>query len=143
MPPSYKSAMRIIASQSAYLLSGLLHEVYPPVELSKFVMARRGVGEDLHSIQTHLNVGPVIRPASYTINPTHEAGVNSSSQSSTPMTVSSVATTASPKGTVVYRSASRSTHEGLGAHLSCDLPDHTRKRMFLGLTMLHPGCEMP
>jgi hypothetical protein len=67
------------------------------------------VGKDFHTIQTHQSVRATDRkrqamPLHDLADKTHEAGVKSSSHSSTPITVSSVETTASPNGTKVCRS---------------------------------------
>jgi hypothetical protein len=70
-------------------------------------MTRRRVGEDLDAVQAHQDVRSNGELAVHIVvdlanGQAHEAGVKSSSHSSTPITVSSVATTASPKGTEVY-----------------------------------------
>lgn len=69
----------------------------------------------------------------------YEAGVNSSSQSSTPITVSSVATTASPNGTVVYPMSVWTRYRNIHiTYLPSDLPYDARKRVFLGLPVFRP-----
>jgi len=72
------------------------------------------VGEDLYTVQAHVDMRTDRQYYQY--QPTHLAGVNSSSHSSTPITVSSVATTASPKGTVFY-------HQRALLGYIIDLPD--------------------
>ena len=68
------------------------------------------------------------------------AGVNSSSHISTPITVSSVATTASPNGTVFYLQLTIVFQEI--AHLAGDFADNSWQRMLFDLTMLVPGSEI-
>jgi len=69
--------------------------------------------------------------------------VKSSSHVSTPMTVSSVATTASPKGTVVFAVSSESIMTPFEAYLTGHLPYHPRKRMLFSLLVSHPRSEVP
>jgi len=68
------------------------------------------------------------------------AGVNSSSHISTPITVSSVATTASPKGTVFYLQLEVILQEL--AHLAGDFTDDSRQGMLFDLTMFVPRSEV-
>jgi len=80
----------------------LFDKINAAVQLAELVVAAAGVGKDLHAVEAHENVGAMTNVSSPVKSRsfTYLAGVKSSSHTSTPMQVSSVLTTQSPKGTV-------------------------------------------
>ena len=140
--------------KAKYLESRLLDQLHSSIQLSQFMVTGTRVGEDFHPVQTHQSVRATEgKRQAVTLcglaDATHEAGVKSSSNSSTPITVSSVETTASPKGTKVCHPEPLLSNMLKDkfvacrmAHLPSDIPDDGRQRMFLCLTMLIPRSEM-
>jgi hypothetical protein len=93
---------------AADLERGFLDEVNTGRELAKLVVAAARVSEDFNTVESHVDVGPVneslvsnLLEKARSEGSTNALGVNSSSHISTPIHVSRVDTTASPKGTVV------------------------------------------
>lgn len=159
-----ETGVRTLAPASqpdAYLGGGHGHQIHPGVGFAQHVVAARGVGEDLHAIQPHVDVRAAggsgsgdrrapqlalpapqtlgVSPQTTALTPgrlqspgllrgergsggsgqTDLWGVQSSSQTSLPMQVSCVASTASPKGTVSCSQEAR----GCGT-LSCPHLDY-------------------
>jgi len=69
--------------------------------------------------------------------------VNNSSHNSTPIQVSRVLTTASPNGILIWKTMKRTLIESeRGIYLLGHCLYHSRKEVFLCLTMLRPGLEI-
>ena len=135
---------------STYLHCGLFHELDTTVQLAEFVMASTGVSENLNAIESHQNMGTTaddqqLMQATLDFLRTDLAGVKSSSHSSTPIQVSTVLITASPKGTLVYGTCISiiQMNTCLHSHLPSYSMDEARQVVIFDLTVLRPGSEPP
>lgn len=128
----------------ACLESCLLNEFNTGVKLSKLVVTATRIGEDLHSIQPHQNVGAIDAERLWIkIGSSNLAGVKSSSHSSTPMQVSAVLITASPKGTLVCDQGRQlRRREQVLPNLFRHSNDDSRKVVIFPFPVLRPWGEV-
>ena len=100
-------------------------------------MTSRGIGEDLNSVKTHIDMRSTgdMSNTSGDQGRTDDAGVNSSSHSSTPMTVSSDDTVSKWHTRL---SEFNTRYSDFETHLACNPPNHAWQGMLLNLAMLMP-----
>ena len=138
--------MNCVCRRIGYLKSGFFNQFYASIEFTELMVASTGVSEYFHAIEPHQDVRTKDMSNMYCFESKRNylAGVNNSSQSSTPMQVSTVLTTASPNGTLIYKNKVRLFYfdsESMGANLFGHSLDDSRKIVILPLAVFLPRGE--